>query len=186
MIDIDLIRGWGNFEEIHTDVFKELPNNSIVVELGTGFGRGLATMVKVAEEILKNHNKKINIFSVDHFLGELSRNTEENEYYYSGLSLEQTIKNLTNAGVKVGNYTIINSDTISAAVNFTNVDYVFIDADHKEENVKRDIETWLPKIKIGGFIGGHDYPYTSVANAVHSMFLKDKIKIYDDSWLVRV
>lgn len=37
--------------------------------------------------------------------------------------------------------------------------YCFIDGDHSYEGVKRDIELWLPKIKKGGWIGGHDYDH---------------------------
>ena len=36
-------------------------------------------------------------------------------------------------------------------------DLVFIDADHQYEAVQDDIEAWLPLIKKGGFITGHDY-----------------------------
>lgn len=37
------------------------------------------------------------------------------------------------------------------------LDLVFIDADHSYEGVKEDIAAWLPKVKPGGWIGGHDY-----------------------------
>jgi predicted TIM-barrel fold metal-dependent hydrolase len=37
-------------------------------------------------------------------------------------------------------------------------DYVWIDAAHDYENVKRDIESWYPKLKSGGVLFGHDYP----------------------------
>lgn len=36
-------------------------------------------------------------------------------------------------------------------------DFVFIDADHRYEAVVRDIAVWLPKVRPGGWIGGHDY-----------------------------
>ena len=36
-------------------------------------------------------------------------------------------------------------------------DFVYIDANHKYEYVKKDIEYWYPKIKKGGMISGHDY-----------------------------
>jgi beta-1,4-mannosyl-glycoprotein beta-1,4-N-acetylglucosaminyltransferase len=46
------------------------------------------------------------------------------------------------------------------------LDWVFIDAAHDYENVKADIQAWLPKIKLGGIISGHDYPHPPVRQAV--------------------
>jgi hypothetical protein len=37
------------------------------------------------------------------------------------------------------------------------LDFVFIDADHSYESCKADIIAWYPKVRDGGFIGGHDY-----------------------------
>ena len=36
-------------------------------------------------------------------------------------------------------------------------DFVYIDANHKYEYVKNDIDYWYSKIKPGGMISGHDY-----------------------------
>lgn len=36
-------------------------------------------------------------------------------------------------------------------------DFVYIDADHSYEAVVKDIRAWLPKVKRGGFLAGHDY-----------------------------
>jgi hypothetical protein len=36
-------------------------------------------------------------------------------------------------------------------------DMVYIDGDHHYESVIKDIKTWLPKVKKGGIIAGHDY-----------------------------
>ena len=42
-------------------------------------------------------------------------------------------------------------------VSNASLDLVFIDGDHSYEGCKQDIEAWLPKVKPGGWIGGHDY-----------------------------
>ena len=36
-------------------------------------------------------------------------------------------------------------------------DLVYIDGDHRYEEVKQDIELWYDKIKYGGILAGHDY-----------------------------
>ena len=37
------------------------------------------------------------------------------------------------------------------------LDFIYIDGDHSLEGIYTDIKAWLPKLKIGGLIGGHDY-----------------------------
>lgn len=52
-------------------------------------------------------------------------------------------------------------------------DFVFIDADHSDESVSQDIEDWQPKVKPGGWLGGHDYhpkKWPGVVAAVNRTF----------------
>lgn len=72
------------------------------------------------------------------------------------------------------------------------MDFVFIDADHSFAGVMRDITAWYPKVKPGGWIGGHDYDHPEqgeVKRAVHEYF-KDQIDrlelSYQMTWFVRV
>jgi len=37
------------------------------------------------------------------------------------------------------------------------LDFVYIDANHKYENVIEDIKMWYPKVKSNGIVAGHDY-----------------------------
>jgi hypothetical protein len=37
------------------------------------------------------------------------------------------------------------------------LDFVYIDADHTYENVKKDLEMWWKKVKVGGLLCGHDF-----------------------------
>jgi len=54
---------------------------------------------------------------------------------------------------------IIRDHSINAAERFEDksLDFVYIDARHAYEYAVEDINTWLPKIKPGGVLAGHDY-----------------------------
>lgn len=45
----------------------------------------------------------------------------------------------------------------AALTDDESLDLVFLDADHSYEGVQEDIRAWFPKVKRGGWIGGHDY-----------------------------
>ena len=74
------------------------------------------------------------------------------------------------------------------------LDMVFIDGDHGFGAVIKDIKFWLPIIRDGGLITGHDYngspPYGSwpeVYKAVQASFLSKQIEeIPGRLWLVRL
>jgi hypothetical protein len=52
------------------------------------------------------------------------------------------------------------------------LDFIFIDGNHGYEFVKEDIQLYLPKVKKGGLIGGHDYGHVKggVKEAVNELF----------------
>jgi alkanesulfonate monooxygenase SsuD/methylene tetrahydromethanopterin reductase-like flavin-dependent oxidoreductase (luciferase family) len=51
--------------------------------------------------------------------------------------------------------------SVDAAALFDDesLDFVYIDGDHRYEAVKDDIDAWLPKVKKGLIIAGHDYQH---------------------------
>lgn len=46
---------------------------------------------------------------------------------------------------------------IAKKIEDNTLDFVYIDGNHSYEFTKKDIEAWTPKLKQGGFIGGHDF-----------------------------
>jgi len=67
-------------------------------------------------------------------------------------------------------------------------DLVYIDASHWYKDVINDINTWLPKIKNGGYLAGHDYiEGIDVLYAVNDYFGKThSITRYpDSSWVIK-
>lgn len=57
------------------------------------------------------------------------------------------------------NTTIIKKYSVEAAQDVPDgsLDFVYIDAAHDYENVKKDIEAWAPKVRVGGIIAGDDF-----------------------------
>lgn len=51
-------------------------------------------------------------------------------------------------------------------------DFVFIDAAHSYDAVRQDIQAWGPKVREGGWLGGHDYhpAHPGVIKAVDEAF----------------
>lgn len=50
-----------------------------------------------------------------------------------------------------------NSLEIAKTIEPESLDFVFIDAAHDYKSVKNDLEAWVPKVKKGGIVSGHDY-----------------------------
>jgi len=83
---------------------------------------------------------------------------------------------------------VIKAFSADAASQFPNghFTFIFVDGDHTYKGVKKDIETWYPKLAPLGLIGGHDYEeYTEpsgvqrgVVKAVDEFCAREKLKIY--------
>ena len=62
-------------------------------------------------------------------------------------------------------------------------DFIYIDASHKYEDVKKDIELCLPKLKYKGIIAGHDYSWSDVKKVVDEKFNPQEVLVFlDSSW----
>lgn len=85
---------------------------------------------------------------------------------------------------RTGNSVEVAKDFEDAGRQF---DIIFIDADHSYESVKADIEAWMPCLRDGGVMIGHDYrthQFPGLTKAVQEMF-GDQVKEYAfnaDGW----
>lgn len=186
------IQGFFNFGKLYDDIIEKLSDDSIFVEVGVWKGKSIS--YAVVESI--NKNKNIKFYAIDTFKGSpgepqiMEKDSIKNKTLYKEyLSNIEPIKD---------HITTYKKSSVQAAKLFEDksIDFVFIDASHKYENVKNDILSWLPKIKRGGFIGGHDYDSNpdsqdyGVFLAVNETFDIENIKVYEDrgwnSWLYEV
>ena len=75
-----------------------------------------------------------------------------------------------------------------------NLDFVYIDGNHRYDIVMKDIELYYPKVKPGGIIGGHDMfgECLGVVRAVLDYTDQNEIKLYsrrqcwdNDWWIIK-
>lgn len=79
------------------------------------------------------------------------------------------------------------SGIVSKYFKANEYDGVYIDADHSYPKCKMDIEAYLPKIKKGGIMSGHDYcAGFGVIQAVTECFGKPDRIYPDNSWVKQV
>lgn len=54
---------------------------------------------------------------------------------------------------------VIRGESVAVArtVEDNSLDFVFIDADHSYVAVRADLLAWVPKVRPGGIVSGHDY-----------------------------
>lgn len=139
---------------------KEAQDGAVFVEVGAWKGRSAAFM---CVEII-NSGKKIEFHVVDHFLGSKEHATEP--AVKGGILFAEFNSNMRPV---YGAYELHSYNSLTAAATFADasIDFVYIDASHEYEDVKRDIQGWLPKMKPGALLAGDDFEsYKGVGQAV--------------------
>ena len=167
---------WFTYPSLYTHVVDRYPSGSTFVEVGAWKGKSTAYMcVEIA-----NSDKNINFFCVDTWEGSKEHTAAE------VMSLYQIF--MTNMKALKNYFTPYKMTSLQAATLFDNnsCDFVFIDASHEYCDVKDDIDAWLPKIKSGGILAGHDYDdnWPGVKQAVNERFQDFFVK--DGCWAVYV
>lgn len=65
------------------------------------------------------------------------------------------------------------------------LDFVYIDSAHDYSSVKEDLQAWYPKVRLGGWVTGHDYTLASV-KGIEDMSPVHKLKPISYSEMVKL
>lgn len=162
------------------NVYTILGDNLQIIEIGSYCG--------ASASIIANQFKNSTINCVDPW----SPYTED----CSIIDIQQQEKELIEAenlfDTVVSNHTNIRKNKTSSLeyakkILDRSIDFIYIDGNHQYSSVKEDILSWLPKIKNGGIISGHDYTWDSVKKVTQEIFKRMPDYTYEDSsWMYKL
>ena len=168
------IDGWFDFQTFYRQIAEWIPDGGKWVEVGVYSGKSFSFGII---ECL-NRGKKVDFTAVDMF---------PEEWIYIGN--KPPVREMFDKAMNPleGHYNVIAGKSTEVARQFSDesLDFVFVDAAHDYDNVKADIIAWLPKVKPGGIMAGHDYEVdykNGVVKAVDEAF-GNKVEMipYDDN-----
>jgi len=82
------------------------------------------------------------------------------------------------------NVTVIRDFSVpaSAYVPDGSLDFVYIDGNHELSHVVADLTAWVPKVKAGGIVAGHDY--ISRKDPAYQMHVVEGVHAYVHAWRI--
>lgn len=173
IVDKKRPNGWFQDHEgkFYLDAVKR-HDGGILVEIGVHLGRSLSYVL--------SHCMKVNtqVYAVDIWIDLPQYPQATFQIYLDNLRKMGGQDYVRNIGMK--------SYEASKLFEDNSVDVVFIDTLHSYEVTKAEIESWWPKLKIGGEMLGHDYldENMGLVRAVNEAFVKPDI-VDDCMWLVK-
>lgn len=178
------VPGHFNYENVYRDMIAFAPQytEEKFVEIGVWKGKS----VSYAGVEIINSGKRIKLDAVDTWEGSPGEPIlMEDESVVKGTLYNEFIVNTVPVRHVV---TPIKMSSVEAAKLYpdNSLFFVFIDGSHLYDAVREDILAWLPKVKPGGFIGGHDIDqpeeFNGVRRAVDELIGPQNIKVYNKGW----
>ena len=168
------IQGWFNHMITYDYLIEQCPEGGTMVELGAWLGKSSSYLVD------KSVNR--NVIIIDSWKGSPNELTTTHKF-----ATEVDIYEVFKQNMGERTYKSIRGLSSEAVSQFEDesLDVVFIDLTHTYESVKENINLWLPKVKSGGILSGHDYEdsWPGVVKAVDEML--PKRTIMENCWIFR-
>ena len=156
------IPGWFNYSETYDIIVDKIPNDGVVVEIGSFLGRSTHYL---ATSLMNANKENVKIYCVDTFEGssehaniklpkDFSSIFRDNLKFFIGRNMVHILQGRSDDPV------------ILERIEEATVDFIMVDGAHEYDPVKDDIINWWPKLKPNGVMFGDDYNLKSVELAV--------------------
>jgi hypothetical protein len=170
------IQGWFDYPKTFEFLLSKTPDGGIFVECGAWLGSSSSYLCDLAKD-------RVNVYIIDTWKGSPDELTSTHK-----LATETDIYTIFLDNMGDRKFTPMQMDSCVAASQFedNSCDIVFIDMTHTYEAIKQDIKYWLPKVKVGGYIAGHDYINApGVTRAVNEYFGDNIITMDSSCWIYK-
>ena len=151
-----------------------------VVEVGAWLGRGTNALAA---------DCKGTVYAVDTWQGVPDDPDQQKLYQHIADPFATWAENV-GKHYQSGKVVAMRQTSLEAAASFKakgyRADFVFIDADHRYDAVKADIQSWQPNVRPGGMLSGHDFHWPGVERAVREIYGQDYQRGPGSIWWVRV
>lgn len=151
------IDGWFGVDEMKflASQVKTLPPNSVIVSVGEWHGRS-------GRSIADNLSEGSIMYAIDTWIGSSGEPEMHGTAHYDrGDHAHQWWWCNLHEHIVKGRVIPVRMHSENAAHTFKHLgekaDLIFLDGDHSEEGINTDIDAWLPLLKEGGLLCGHDY-----------------------------
>lgn len=106
-----------------------------------------------------NRSKIQTYYCVDTWQDNFGSNYRPGEYDKDGNVRYQEARKTLCEHIQSNRAIMLRMTSLFASSSFGNqtLDFCYIDGDHSLEGIYLDLKAWVPKIKTGGIIAGHDY-----------------------------
>jgi len=133
----------------HYTKINNNPTNIRIADVGCWTGISSLVLALIAQKFTGT------VYSIDWFRGSENTNLDFAGKYFN---IKQIFLDNINSYETKKHITLIEGTSTETSTRIANesLDVVFLDADHRYRYIKKDIETWLPKLKRGGLMCGHD------------------------------
>ena len=156
------IPGWFNYSETYDIIVDRIPDDGVVVEIGSFLGRSTHYL---ATSLMNANKENVKIYCVDTFEGssehaniklpkDFSSMFRDNLKFFIGRNMVHILQGRSD------------DPMILERIEEATVDFIMVDGAHEYDPVKDDIINWWPKLKPNGVMFGDDYNLKSVELAV--------------------
>jgi len=161
------------------DLIAKLPAGLVMAEIGVFAGQ--------STRIFMGSRKVKRLYAIDPWAGDYE---QDDGVWHCPFEWEDVYDTFLAYADEHPEITVMRTSSLSAAAAFQNasLDFAYIDGNHAYNAVLADIAAWRPKIRPGGFLGGHDLSpaYPGVAQALLDSRLGWRHVFVDTSWLVQL